>query len=206
MRPPEAAGSLDIWGHVNAYRGGGPLLLSAVIAPPGLLIGRGPHCDLRLDDSTVSWDHLEISCRGRAVFAEDLGSSNGTLLNARPLVRDRRLRSGDVLHLGGMRLTVALRADRSLETTEHHVARAQLVDDERDLAAALVARYRASTSLVGRPATPAELADELRVSEQTVLLRLDALAHRLQIGPHLERDRSMLLAHTILELGLDIRC
>lgn len=205
MRPPEAAGSLDIWGHVNAYLGSGPLLLSAVIAPPGLLVGRGPHCDLRLDDSTVSWDHLELSCRGHSVFAEDLGSSNGTLLNARPLARDSRLRSGDVLHLGGMRLTVALRADRSLETIEQHIARVQLADDERELAAALVARYRASTSLVGRPATPTELAGELRVSEEAVRRRLDALTRRLQIGPHADRDRPVLLAHAILELGLDIR-
>ena len=42
MLPPDAAGSLDIWGHVNAYLGDGPLLVSAVIAPPGLLVGRGP--------------------------------------------------------------------------------------------------------------------------------------------------------------------
>lgn len=200
-----AADNLDVWGHVNAYLGDGPLLVSAVIAPPGLLVGRGPHCDLRLDDSTVSWDHLEISCRGRSVIAEDLGSSNGTMINGRPMERGCRVRSGDVLQLGSVRLTVALRSPRVQETVRVNVAEVSLGQDERELAAALVARYRASTSLIGRPATRAELAEALNLSERTVQRRLDALVHKLRLGPHSGRERSLLLAQRILEHGLDIQ-
>jgi hypothetical protein len=205
MLPPDAAGSLDIWGHVNAYLGDGPLLVSAVIAPPGLLVGRGPHCDLRLDDSTVSWDHLELSCRGRSVLAEDLGSSNGTMVNARPLERGYRLRTGDVMQVGNVRLTVALRAPRTQATVKVDPGDFGLGQDERELAAALVSRYRASTSLVGRPATRSELSEALNISERTVQRRLDALVHRLRIGPHAGRERSLLLAQRILELGLDVQ-
>lgn len=199
------AGSPDIWGHVNAHLADGPLLGSAMITPPGLLVGRGPHCDLRLDDGTVSWDHLEISCRGRSVIAEDLGSSNGTMINSRPLERGCRLRSGDVLQLGSVRLLVTLRAERTQETTRMSADELLLSQDERELAAALVARYRASTSLIGRPATRGELADALNISERTVQRRLDALVHRLRIGPHAGRERSLLLAQAILESGLDIQ-
>lgn len=205
MLPPDAAGSLDIWGHINAYLGDGPLLVSAVIAPPGLLVGRGPHCDLRLDDGTVSWDHVEISCRGQSVLAEDLGSSNGTLRNGQTMPRGCRLSSGDVLQVGSVRLTVALRAPRSHETVKVKPDDFKLGQQERELAAVLVARYRASTSLVGRPATRAELAEELNISERTVQRRLDSLVHRLRIGPHAGRERSLLLAQRILELGLDIQ-
>lgn len=206
MPPPEAAGRLDIWGHLNAYFADGPLMVSAVIAPPGLLLGRGPHCDLRLEDSTVSWDHLEISCRGRSVIAQDLGSSNGTTVNGQPMERGCRLRSGDVLLLGSVRVTVALRSERVQETTvKVKLGDVLLGQDERELAAALVARYRASTSLIGRPATRAELAEELNVSERTVQRRLDALVHRLKIPPHSGRERALLLAQRILEQGLDIQ-
>lgn len=205
MLSPDSTGSLDIWGHVNAYLGDGPLLVSALITPPGLLVGRGPHCDLRLDDSTVSWDHVEISCRGRSVIAEDLGSSNGTMINGRPMDRGVRVRSGDVLQLGSVRLTVALRAERVQETVRVKLDEVLLTQEERELAAALVARYRASTSLIGRPATRAELAEALNISERTVQRRLDALVHRLRIGPHSGRERSLLLAQHILEHGLDIQ-
>lgn len=205
MLPPDAPGSLDIWGHVNAYLGDGPLLVSAVIAPPGLLVGRGTHCDLRLDHTTVSWDHLELSCRGQSVLAEDLGSSNGTRINGQPMQRGYRLRSGDVLQLGGVRLTIALSAPRTETTVKVNAGDFNLSQDDRELAAALVARYRASTSLVGRPATRSELADELNISERTVQRRLDALVHRLKIGPHSGRERSLLLAQRILELGLDVQ-
>lgn len=205
MLPPDAPGSLDIWGHVNAYIGDGPLLVSAVIAPPGLLVGRGPHCDLRLDETTVSWDHLEIACRGRSVIAEDLGSSNGTMVNARPMERGCRLRSGDVLQVGSVRLTVALRGERGQETVKVDPGQFRLNQGEQELAAALVARYRASTSLVGRPATRAELAEGLNISERTVQRRLDSLVYRLRIGPHAGRDRSLLLAQRILEMGLDVQ-
>lgn len=206
MPPPEAAGRPDIWGHLNAYFVDGPLMVSAVIAPPDLLIGRGPHCNLRLDDSTVSWDHLEIMCRGRSVIAQDLGSSNGTTVNGQPMERGCRLRSGDVLLLGSVRVTVALRSEPAQETTvKVKLGEVLLGQDERELAAALVAHYRASTSLIGRPATRAELAEKLNISERTVQRRLDALVHRLKIPPHAGRDRALLLAQRILEQGLDIQ-
>ncbi len=205
MVAANSAGNREIWGHVNAYLGDGPLLGSAVIAPPGLLAGRGPHCDLRLDDSTVSWDHVEISCRGRSVIAEDLGSSNGTLINGRPMERGCRLRSGDVLQLGSVRLTVSLRAEQGQATVKVKLGEILLGREERELAAALVSRYRASSSMIGRPATRAELAEELNISERTVQRRLDALVHKLKIGPHAGRERSLLLAQRIMEHGLDIQ-
>lgn len=201
----DATGSQEIWGHLNAYRADGSHMMSAVIGPPGLLVGRGSHCDLQLDESTVSSDHIAISCRGRSVIAEDLDSRNGTLLNAVPMARACRLRSGDVLQLGSVRITVALRAEGAQPTIRADHREVRLTEAERELASALVARYRASASLVGRPATRAELAVELAVSERTVTRRLDGLVHRLKIGPHADRDRALLLSQRILEQGLDVQ-
>ena len=202
MLPREAGGALEIWGHLAAYLED-ELVASAVLAPPGLLIGRGPHCDVRLEEPTVSWDHVELGCRGRTVIAEDLGSSNGTWLNGQPIDRPRRLRSGDVLQLGRVRLSVNVRGAEGSRTTQTKADEICLTEEERELAAALVVSYRSSTSLVGRPATRAELAEALNTSQRTAQRRLDALVARLRIPPHTGRERSLLLAQRILELGLD---
>jgi pSer/pThr/pTyr-binding forkhead associated (FHA) protein len=88
------------------------LWLSAAAEPPRsfalsrerTVIGRSPEADLQLDDEAVSWNHLEIERRGEVLMASDLDSRNGTALNGEPLDRPRRLRDGDTLIVGGVRL------------------------------------------------------------------------------------------------------
>ena len=50
----------------------------------------------------VSRQHVEITRQGTLLYVEDLGSTNGTLLNGKPLTpsQPRILRDGDRLHLG----------------------------------------------------------------------------------------------------------
>jgi hypothetical protein len=62
-------------------------------------IGRSSTCDLVLGDDTVSRRHAEIALRGGVCVIRDLGSSNGTWVNGRPIHR-ARLRRGDELQLG----------------------------------------------------------------------------------------------------------
>jgi len=46
-----------------------------------LLIGRGAHCDISLDDDTVSREHARLELLpGARLDLADLGSSNGTLV------------------------------------------------------------------------------------------------------------------------------
>ena len=65
-----------------------------------LLIGRGPRNDITLEDDWVSAEHLRLRRLNGAWLAEDLGSTNGTRLNGRPLKGAARVRAGDVLDLG----------------------------------------------------------------------------------------------------------
>jgi hypothetical protein len=65
-----------------------------------LLIGRSARSDITLDDDWVSAEHLCLRRSGGAWLAEDLGSTNGTRLNGRPLKSAARVRAGDVLDLG----------------------------------------------------------------------------------------------------------
>jgi predicted component of type VI protein secretion system len=174
------------------------------LAAPRTVVGRSPEADLQLDDEAVSWNHLEIERRGEVLMATDLDSRNGTALNGEPLDRPRRLRDGDTLVLGGYRLELKTGAVTPVGATvasgEPGVA---LSGEERATAAALVAPYRSEGAFAGRPATRAEIAEELHVSERTAQRRLDALAAKLDVGGEAGRDRPRQIAARVIELGLD---
>ena len=65
-----------------------------------LLMGRSTRNDIMLEDDWVSAEHLRLRWLHGAWLAEDLGSTNGTRLNGRPLKGAARVRAGDVLDLG----------------------------------------------------------------------------------------------------------
>jgi pSer/pThr/pTyr-binding forkhead associated (FHA) protein len=167
-------------------------------------VGRDPEADVCIDDEAVSWHHLEIESRAGVLMATDLDSRNGTALNGEPLDRPRRLRDGDVLTVGEYRLEVADpvpgRAGATVAASEPSVA---LNEEERATASALVAPYRSEGAFAGRPATRAELAEALHVSERTAQRRLDALAAKLEVPGDAGRERPRLIAARVIELGLD---
>lgn len=65
----------------------------------GFVLGRTAGCDLVVDDSKASRRHAKIHVQGGVVEIEDLQSSNGTLLNDKPVAR-RMLRDGDRIRIG----------------------------------------------------------------------------------------------------------
>jgi predicted component of type VI protein secretion system len=171
------------------------------------VVGRSPDADLTLEDEAVSWNHLEIEARGQVLMATDLDSRNGTALNGEPLDRPRRLRDGDTLIVGGHRLEISTSGSptpvaATIASAEPGVA---LSEEERATAAALVAPYRTEGAFAGRPATRAEIAAELHVSERTAQRRLDALAAKLDVTGDAGRDRPRQIAARVIELGLDRR-
>jgi diguanylate cyclase (GGDEF)-like protein len=63
-------------------------------------IGRDPECELPLRDENASWRHARVEDRGDGEWAlVDLGSTNGTLVNAEK-ARDTRLKPGDRIFIG----------------------------------------------------------------------------------------------------------
>jgi predicted component of type VI protein secretion system len=177
----------------------------SVAVPSGrIVVGRDSAADIHLEDSAVSWNHLEIESRGGVLMATDLDSSNGTTLNGEPLDRPRRLRDGDVLVVGGHRLEVSDPIPgRAGGTVPAAAPSVPLSEEERATAAALVAPYRSEGAFAGRPATRAELAEALHVSERTAQRRLDALGAKLDVPGEEGRERPRLIAARVIELGLD---
>ncbi len=183
---------------------GGDPPRSVALGPGRTTVGRDPDSEVHIDDEAVSWHHLEIESRGGVLMATDLDSRNGTALNGEALDRPRRLRDGDTLTVGPARLEItAPVAGRAGGTVAAARPGVELSEDERATARALVAPYRSEGAFAGRPATRAELAEALHVSERTAQRRLDALAAKLAVGSDAGRERPRLVAARVIELGLD---
>jgi len=63
------------------------------------VIGRGTEADIRLPDTGVSRKHVDVVLHGGTATVEDLGSTNGTLVNGRRVSR-QSLADGDVIRIG----------------------------------------------------------------------------------------------------------
>jgi pSer/pThr/pTyr-binding forkhead associated (FHA) protein len=71
------------------------------------VIGRGRNADLALSEATISRSHAVLGFEDGHLYVEDLGSTNGTLVNG---VRERRARlgDGDELAMGKLQLRIRL--------------------------------------------------------------------------------------------------
>lgn len=80
----------------------------AELAGSELLMGRDATCHVRIPDGSVSSQHARIYQSDGEWYVEDLGSTNGTSVNERLLVRPILLRPGDRIQIG--RSTLEARA------------------------------------------------------------------------------------------------
>lgn len=69
-------------------------------------IGRRPANDIHIDNLAVSGDHAVITTIGNDSFLEDLDSTNGTMVNKKP-VKKHVLQHGDVIEFGKYQLKYA---------------------------------------------------------------------------------------------------
>jgi len=79
-------------------------------------IGRRHDNEIQLNDLTVSGRHALISHQGGKTFVEDLGSTNGTLLNGSH-IKSALLKHGDTLQLGHHQFTYLTHDQAKYEPT-----------------------------------------------------------------------------------------
>jgi hypothetical protein len=70
-----------------------------------VIIGRSKEADLRVNDPNVSRKHAAVYWNNGRLMIDDLGSTNGTMVNGYPVTRTM-LRPTDVVAIGESRLTV----------------------------------------------------------------------------------------------------
>lgn len=75
-----------------------------------IVIGRSRSADVQLPHLAVSATHASIRTQDAGYILVDEGATNGTRVNESPVVagRPKSLRSGDIIDVGGYRLTIEI--------------------------------------------------------------------------------------------------
>ncbi|MDI3281737.1 FHA domain-containing protein [Polyangium sp. 15x6] len=73
---------------------------------PSILIGRGQQCDVLIGSNGISRKHARIEWQGGTIRIEDLGSTNGTFVNAEQIQKPLDLAPGDVIEIGDASLRI----------------------------------------------------------------------------------------------------
>src|ERR1700686_3306455 len=81
----------------------GQVLKEYQLSKERTLIGRKPHNDIQIDNLAVSGEHAAIITILNDSFIEDLGSTNGTMVNGKP-VKKHFLQNNDVVQIGKHKL------------------------------------------------------------------------------------------------------
>jgi diguanylate cyclase (GGDEF)-like protein len=151
-------------------------------------LGRDPKAELTLQDEGISRRHCRIAFEKEksAFFIEDLGSTNGTLLNGKRLQAPKKLEAGDRIYLGAC--VVKFTYSDALEVGYH--AQMDVLVGTDDLTG-LIAKRRFDAAYV----RAVEEARRMRAPLAVMMLDLDGLkrindTHGHPVG-----------AHTIAEVG-----
>ena len=91
---------------VTVVQGPSALMGVTVSVNGPVVIGRSPGADIVIGDDFVSGKHARISPAGDGAVLEDLGSTNGTILNGSPVTMPQQLRPGDAIDIGSVRMKV----------------------------------------------------------------------------------------------------
>ena len=81
----------------------GLVLKEITLSKERTTIGRKPHNDIQIDNLAVSGEHAVIVTILQDSFLEDLGSTNGTLVNGQP-IKKHFLQNNDIIELGKYKL------------------------------------------------------------------------------------------------------
>jgi pSer/pThr/pTyr-binding forkhead associated (FHA) protein len=145
----------------------GQVLKEYTLSKERTLIGRKPHNDIQIDNLAVSGEHAAIITILNDSFIEDLGSTNGTMVNGKP-IKKHFLQNNDVVEIGKHKLkyfndapTAATAADFEKTMIIRNPAKptpAPVAEKLGDTHTNLKALGAETTTPPGMPKTPTETA------------------------------------------------
>ena len=94
QRKDAAIWSVDVEKGTRSLRG----LHVDILGP--VVIGRSPSSDIVIDEPYVSSSHARFTLQGPALVLEDLGSTNGTMVNGHLIEQPVTLRESDEVQVG----------------------------------------------------------------------------------------------------------
>ena len=69
----------------------GSVITKFMVGEEPIVVGRSPDCDVVIEDSSISRHHCKVYMQSERIFVEDLGSSNGTIVDGELLVGESRI-------------------------------------------------------------------------------------------------------------------
>ncbi len=103
QRKDGAIWSVDVEKGVKSLRG----LHVDILGP--VVIGRSPSSDIVIDEPYVSASHARFTIQGPALVLEDLGSTNGTMVNGHIIEQPVTLRDTDEVQVSDVIMRVGRR-------------------------------------------------------------------------------------------------
>lgn len=94
----------------------GAVIREYEIDKESISIGRKHGNDIQLNDLTISGRHSLITVLGEHTYVDDLGSTNGTLLNGARIAKSQ-LKHGDTIQTGNYQFTFFCEEDNDYEPT-----------------------------------------------------------------------------------------
>lgn len=91
---------------ISVERGPRELRGVSIVVRGPVIVGRSPGADIVIGAGYVSARHARFSLMGQNLFVEDLGSTNGTLVNGQPITAPAALRNNDVVTIGDVSIRV----------------------------------------------------------------------------------------------------
>lgn len=87
----------------------GVVIKEVLLTQERTTVGRRPYNDVVIDNLAVSGEHAVFVMSGDDVLVHDLGSTNGTYVNGKP-IKQQGLRNGDIVEMGKYKIRFVLDA------------------------------------------------------------------------------------------------
>jgi pSer/pThr/pTyr-binding forkhead associated (FHA) protein len=158
-------------------------------------IGRRPTNDIHIDNLAVSGDHAVITTIGNDSFLEDLDSTNGTLVNGKP-IKKHVLLDSDVIEFGKYQLKYENKTQEKVSENRHGFENTVLVRPAKLNVSTPEVTSEAeekSVALVSENVTPAVVAAEPVISAERI--------GHLQVLSGANSGRDLILNKALTTLG-----
>ena len=177
---------------------------TVVLERPRMTVGKDHENDIALPgDPTVSRLHAVLERFPPGWCVNDLGSSNGTFVNGERIWSAHRLRHGDEIRVGTIRLLFRNSTDVGRTVTAADERPPSLTPRERDVLAVLC-RPLLDRDLFTDPSSVREIASELVVSEAAVKQHLVNLYAKFGVQETAAHRRSRLANEAIRRAAITL--
>ena len=92
--------------NLSVERGPKELRGVSIVVRGPVVVGRSPNADIVIGAGYVSARHARFTLMGTNLFVEDLGSTNGTMVNGQPITSPVSLNNNDVVNVGDVSIRV----------------------------------------------------------------------------------------------------